>query len=107
MDVRLLNWDNMLLCACVWHEYAPTLLPPAWSDQIKWLIHRAHRFFLLVCVRVLCVCVNAVMLVLQTVAMSVTVSERGCGWLTGPLPAGCVQWAVPGEEQHADLARTN
>lgn len=47
------------------------------------------------------------MLVLQTVAMSVAVPERGCGCLTGPLPSGCVHWAVPGETQHADLTHTS
>lgn len=53
------------------------------------------------------VCVNAVMLELQTVAMSLAVPERGCGCLAGPLSAGCVHWAVPGEVQHADLTRTS
>lgn len=28
----------------------------------------------------------------SSVVMSITMPERGCGCLTGPLPAGCVYW---------------
>lgn len=92
-----------------WQEYTRTLVPPASSDRIKWLILSASRFDgVCVCLHVLPVCECS----------DAWASNCGCAcncvwkrmWLLGWASAcwlGSAGRAVPVEVLHADLTRAS